>query len=287
MKKFNHAKAVVSGIVLALLSPLSWACSPVAKVIHYSKADMKSVAIIRAVDGDSRRPARDMLCAGDRVKVFQGVRVTVKYLTRNKLELELHGPAELPVTRINLPTKLVNSGNMLADVGKWFGFSDLEPSAAMVTRGGCLPGNAISTPLDNGHEIEMPFMLTADLKKLHFFWCGGAAPYHVEVVGEDGQVLAAQDVSEPSVSLGLAGVATNKTPVLSVRSSDGMTYSKKLLFRALKNAADADDPFKPVVDLLFLDAEENWRLQLWSYLQEQKDSSIRSTVMEHLQAGDM
>lgn len=282
MKMIRHIIVMLFSITLIFASSLSWACSPVAKIIFYAKSDIKSVAVIRGKKNDERRLATDMLCEGDRVKVARGVHVTVKYQTKNKFEIELNGPADLPVTSINLQTKLANSGNMLADIGKWFSFNDMEPTVGMVTRGGCIQNGTISTPLDSGHELETPFMLKTDLKKLHFFWCGGAPPYNVEVVGHDDQLLSSQVVSVPSVSFELAGLMKNQTYVLSVRSSDGMEYRRKLLARKL-----SDSSTDSVVELLFLDSQENWRLQLWSYLLEQKDSQIKTILMNHLQAGDM
>lgn len=278
---------VVLWWVLIAVGQSAWACPAVAKVIYYTKSDMKAVQVVRAVEGDKHLPASDMLCTGDRVKVARGARVTVKYLTNNKLEMELSGPAEYPVTRINLPTQLANSGSLLAEVGKWFSFSDLEPTARMATRDVCLGGGPITTPLDAGHEAGMPFMLDVKLEKLHFFWCGGVAPYSVEITGIDGQVLVRQSVSDPSVVVALSGAVTEKTYELTVRSADGASYTRKLLFQKLPASGGAGDPFRSVVHLLCLDAEQNWRLQLWSYLQEQQDSPIRTTVLEHLKAGDM
>lgn len=287
MNKPNQILLSLLWMLLAAGSSSALACPAVAKVIYYSKSDMKAVEIVRAADGDKRVPAPDMLCVGDRVRVARGVRVTVKYLTNNKLEMDLNGPAELPVTRINLPTQLANSGGLLAEIGKWFSFSDLEPTARMSTRDVCLGGGPITTPLDNGHEAGMPFMLDARLENLHFFWCGGVGPYSVEIIGNDGQVLANQSVSEPSVAVALTGAVPGKTYVMTVRSSDGTNYVKKLLFQKMPATRDAVDPFKSVVHLLCLDTRQNWRLQLWSYLQDQHDSPIRTTVLEHLQAGDM
>lgn len=286
MNKNNPIQLVLLGLLLSGSSS-AFACSAVAKVIYYSKADIKAVEIVRAVESKEHLPATDILCPGDRVKVSSGVHVTVKYLTHNKLEMDLNGPAELPVTRINLPTKFSNSGNLLAEVGNWFSSSELERTARMSTRDICLGGGPIRTPLDNGHEIETPFMLDVKLNKLHFFWCGGVAPYSVEIVGNGGQVLMKQSVAEPTVVAELLGVVPGKSYLLTVHSSDGMSYVKKLLFQTMRANHDLESPFSSVVHLLCLDTGQNWRLQLWSCLQEQQSSSIRTTVLEHLQAGDM
>ncbi|MDD5613201.1 MAG: hypothetical protein PHF75_09175, partial [Gallionella sp.] len=136
-------------------------------------------------------------------------------------------------------------------------------------------------------EKDGPFMLDARLGKLNFFWCGGVAPYSVEITGYDGQVLVRQSVDEPSVTANLQGVRPDIPYQLTVRSADGSSYGKKLLFKTMPATPDGSDPFKSVIHLLCLDTEQNWRLQLWSILQQQHDSPIRSTVMEHLQAGDI
>lgn len=286
MSMIERCMGVALGLLLVCSAADALACSSVAKVIYYSKADIRVVQVARGEAAGPVKPASDMLCAGDRVRVPAGVHVSIKYLTQNKSEIELHGPAEFPVTQIELPTKWAHSRNLLADVGKWFASADLDQTAGMVTRGGgCAGGGGIFSALDAGHDADAPFMLDASLGRLHFFWCGGTAPYAVEIAGMDGKPLVQQSVTEAAFSADLASVSRGQRLQLTVRSADGSLYTKQLLFKALQ--ATSGDPYQSIVRLLYLDAEENWRLQLWSDLQEQPDSSIRSSLLQHLRAGDI
>lgn len=285
MSMIDRIVGLALGLMLAGASMAAPVCSSVAKVIHYRKADIGAVEIIRA--GGAARSASDMLCAGDRVKVAAGVHVTVKYLARDKPEIELNGPAVFPVTQIELPTKWANSRNILADVGKWFASADLDQTAGMATRGGCGGGAAISTALESGHPADAPFMLDAGLARLHFFWCGGVAPYAVEIAAEDGRALLRQSVAEPVLDAALAGVVSEHPYTLTVRAADGVSRSWTLMFKTRPGSPDGGDPYRAIVRLLCLNEQDNWRLQLWSQLQQQDASPIRDTLLQHLRAGDI
>lgn len=288
MMKMTKRVGVSLFVFWGCVSGAAFACSPVAKVIYYTKADIKLVTITRTDDSASSKIQDDLLCSGDIVKVAKDGRVTVKYMTKDLLETELRGVAELPIYSIKTTTKLANLRGVVADLGKWFRHDDADVTARMMTRTGLESGKSvIRSPLVRGEGAEYPFMLRSDLKKLHFFWRGGMAPWQVAILREDGRKIITQDVSQPTVVLPLSGITATEVYSLWVSSSDGKTFQKKLVFKDQEATESATAPLQVVVNLLYLDAEDNWRLQLWSYLQDQGTSSIKSTVLDHLEKDDL
>ncbi len=276
-------------IPLAAYSAESAGCTPVAKLIYYSSQDKKLVSVLRA-DTKSERgsPTLDQLCSGDRVKVEKGGRVSIKYYSTALPETDLAGEAEFPVYELKANTKISNLAGAVLDIGKWFQGTQGGMTASMTTRSsGSSERSVIRTPLDRGEGEEYPFYLRADLKTLHFFWRGGKAPWTVELRDKTGNKLSSISTTTPQVVLAMQGLKVSEIHAIAVVSSDEKVYKKPIHFVEGGVSGVEVEQLQQVVELLYLDSEENWRLQLWSTLQGMPDSSVRSTLMDHLEKDDL
>lgn len=284
----NYLGSSLFLLILLLLSDISFACSPVAKIIYHSRSDIKLVTVVRSNSIDSSLIQDDLLCSGDIVKLKKNGRVTVKYMTKDLLETELKGETELPVYGIKVNTKLSNLRGIVADLGKWFRHEGTDSTVGMMTRTGLESSKSvIRSPLTRGESIDSPFMLKSDLENLHFFWRGGLSPWQASILRNDGIKILSKLVDIPLVVFNINSLEKKYDYNLLITSSDGKLFQKKLVFSNIELADYSSDPLKMVVDLVYLDSEDNWRLQLWSFLHDQSNSFIKSTVMDHLEKDDL